>query len=109
MDRRLAELSPLVFAGEAQKLEERLGEAAMGRAFLLQGGDYARNFEDLGANSIHYMFWLMLQVVASSSPSTARCPRSRSVSSPHRPVSSPLTSPLILIYLWSVKSIKTSI
>jgi hypothetical protein len=44
--------------------------------------------------------------LASSSPSIARCPRSRSVSSPHRPVSSPLTPPLILIYLWSVKLIQ---
>ncbi|KAJ0526694.1 putative 3-deoxy-7-phosphoheptulonate synthase [Helianthus annuus] len=31
---------PIVFAGEARHLEERLAEAAMGNAFLLQGGDY---------------------------------------------------------------------
>jgi 3-deoxy-D-arabino-heptulosonate 7-phosphate (DAHP) synthase class II len=71
------ELPPLVFAREACKLEERLGEAAMGHAFLLQGGDYAKSFEDLGANIIHYMFRLMLQVVESSSPSTARCPHAK--------------------------------
>jgi hypothetical protein len=51
-----------VFAGEARKLEERLGQAAMGCAFLLQGGDYAESFEDFGANSIHDMFRLMLQM-----------------------------------------------
>jgi hypothetical protein len=46
--------------GEARKLEERLGEADMGCGFLLQVGDYAKSFKDLGA----YMFWLMLQVVS---------------------------------------------
>ena len=34
-ERALASFPPLVFAGEARKLEERLEEAAMGRAFLL--------------------------------------------------------------------------
>ncbi|KAK3153319.1 hypothetical protein QOZ80_2BG0170730 [Eleusine coracana subsp. coracana] len=57
-----AALPPLVFAGEARKLEERLGEAAMGRAFLLQGGDCAESFEDFGANPIREMFRLVLQM-----------------------------------------------
>jgi 3-deoxy-7-phosphoheptulonate synthase len=60
-----------VFAAEARKLEEQLGEVAMGSTFLLQGGDYTKSFEELGTNSIHYVFLLMLQVVASSSPSTS--------------------------------------
>jgi hypothetical protein len=35
------------------------------------GGDYTKSFEELGTDSIHYVFQLMLQVVASSSPSTS--------------------------------------
>jgi 3-deoxy-7-phosphoheptulonate synthase len=31
----------VVFAGEARHLEERLAEATMGRAFILQGGGAA--------------------------------------------------------------------
>ncbi|TVU31654.1 hypothetical protein EJB05_23350, partial [Eragrostis curvula] len=61
-ERALAAFPPLVFAGEARKLEERLGEAAMGRAFLLQGGDCAESFEEFGANNIRDMFRLMLQM-----------------------------------------------
>ncbi|KAF0905187.1 hypothetical protein E2562_000980 [Oryza meyeriana var. granulata] len=61
-ERALASFPPLVFAGEARKLEERLGEAAMGRAFLLQGGDYAENFKEFGANNIRNTFRLMLQM-----------------------------------------------
>jgi hypothetical protein len=49
---------------------------------------------------------VLLEVLVSSSPSTAGCPHSRSVSSPHRPVSSPLTPPLILTCLWNVKLIQ---
>ncbi|MCB1361678.1 MAG: 3-deoxy-7-phosphoheptulonate synthase, partial [Rhodobacteraceae bacterium] len=36
---QLAKYPPLVFAGEARALKRQLGEAAQGRAFLLQGGD----------------------------------------------------------------------
>jgi len=61
-ERALAASPPLVFAGEVRKLEERLGEAAMGRAFLLQGGDCAESFKDFGANNIRDTFRLMLQM-----------------------------------------------
>ncbi|CAN6305831.1 unnamed protein product [Urochloa humidicola] len=61
-ERELEGFPPLVFAGEARKLEERLGEAAMGRAFLLQGGDCAESFKDFSANNIHDTFRLMLQM-----------------------------------------------
>jgi 3-deoxy-D-arabino-heptulosonate 7-phosphate (DAHP) synthase class II len=36
---------------------------ALGHSFLLQGDDYAKSFEDFGANIIRNMFWLMLQMV----------------------------------------------
>ncbi|XP_048534752.1 phospho-2-dehydro-3-deoxyheptonate aldolase 2, chloroplastic-like [Triticum urartu] len=61
-ERTLASFPPLVFAGEAWTLEERLGEAAMGRAFLLQGGDCAESFKEFGANNIRDTFRLMLQM-----------------------------------------------
>ncbi|KAL0295255.1 UNVERIFIED_CONTAM: Phospho-2-dehydro-3-deoxyheptonate aldolase 2, chloroplastic [Sesamum radiatum] len=43
---------PLVFAGEVRSLEERLAEAALGKAFLLQGGDCAESFKEFSANNI---------------------------------------------------------
>ncbi|KAG2550464.1 hypothetical protein PVAP13_9KG340400 [Panicum virgatum] len=61
-ERALEASLPLVFAGEVRKLEERLGDAAMGRAFLLQGGDCAESFKDFGANNIRDTFRLMLQM-----------------------------------------------
>nr|CAB3495230.1 unnamed protein product [Digitaria exilis] len=61
-ERTLEAFPPLVFAGEARKLEERLGEAAMGRAFLLQGGDCAESFREFSADNIRDTFRLMLQM-----------------------------------------------
>ncbi|KAK9053753.1 hypothetical protein SSX86_024827 [Deinandra increscens subsp. villosa] len=53
---------PIVFAGEAQKLEEQLGEAAMGNAFLLQGGDCAESFKEFNANYIRDTFRVILKM-----------------------------------------------
>lgn len=53
---------PLVFAGEARSLEERLAEAAMGNAFLLQGGDCAESFKEFNANYIRDTFRILLQM-----------------------------------------------
>ncbi|KVH98538.1 DAHP synthetase, class II, partial [Cynara cardunculus var. scolymus] len=53
---------PIVFAGEARRLEERLGEAAMGNAFLLQGGDCAESFKEFNANNIRDTFRVILQM-----------------------------------------------
>lgn len=55
---------PLVFAGEARNLEEKLGEAAMGNAFLLQGGDCAESFKEFHANNIRDTFRILLQMGA---------------------------------------------
>lgn len=55
---------PIVFAGEARNLEERLGEAAMGNAFLLQGGDCAESFKEFNANNIRDTFRILLQMGA---------------------------------------------
>ncbi|XP_076938258.1 phospho-2-dehydro-3-deoxyheptonate aldolase 1, chloroplastic-like [Bidens hawaiensis] len=53
---------PIVFAGEARRLEERLCEAAMGNAFLLQGGDCAESFKEFNANNIRDTFRVILQM-----------------------------------------------
>ena len=53
---------PLVFAGEAQSLRDRLGSVAHGEAFLLQGGDCAESFAEFSANNIRDSFKVMLQM-----------------------------------------------
>ncbi len=58
----LAKNPPLVFAGEARKLRQSLGEVAEGRAFLLQGGDCAESFAEFSANNIRDTFKVMLQM-----------------------------------------------
>lgn len=58
----LAKLPPLVFAGEARRLKAQLGEVAMGRAFLLQGGDCAESFVEFSANNIRDTFKVLLQM-----------------------------------------------
>ncbi|GAA0151345.1 aldolase [Lithospermum erythrorhizon] len=60
----LEDFPPIVFAGEARNLEDRLGEAAMGRAFLLQGGDCAESFKEFNANNIRDTFRVLLQMGA---------------------------------------------
>lgn len=58
----LENFPPLVFAGEARSLEEKLGDAALGRAFLLQGGDCAESFKEFDANKIRDTFRVLLQM-----------------------------------------------
>ncbi|XP_052202409.1 phospho-2-dehydro-3-deoxyheptonate aldolase 1, chloroplastic-like [Diospyros lotus] len=62
--RTLEAFPPIVFAGEARSLEERLAEAAMGNAFLLQGGDCAESFKEFHANNIRDTFRILLQMGA---------------------------------------------
>ena len=59
---QLAKYPPLVFAGEARKLKRALGQAAEGRAFLLQGGDCAESFSEFCADNIRDTFKVMLQM-----------------------------------------------
>ena len=53
---------PLVFAGEARRLQERLAAVANGKAFLLQGGDCAESFAEFHPNNIRDMFKVLLQM-----------------------------------------------
>ncbi len=62
VEQRLTRYPPLVFAGEARRLSAALGEAARGRAFVLQGGDCAESFSDFTANIIRDTFRVLLQM-----------------------------------------------
>src|SRR3981081_1547803 len=53
---------PLVFAGEARRLKDRLAAVAAGKAFLLQGGDCAESFAEFHPNNIRDMFKVLLQM-----------------------------------------------
>lgn len=61
---RLGQLPPLVFAGEARALRNALGEAAEGRAFLLQAGDCAESFREVSAVTIRERLKVLLQMSA---------------------------------------------
>ncbi|MGR3511571.1 MAG: class II 3-deoxy-7-phosphoheptulonate synthase [Paracoccaceae bacterium] len=62
VEAQLAKYPPLVFAGEARSLKERLGAASRGEAFLLQGGDCAESFAEFSADNIRDTFKVMLQM-----------------------------------------------
>jgi len=53
---------PLVFAGEADQLRERLAAASRGEAFLLQGGDCAETFAELTGDNIRDKIKTILQM-----------------------------------------------
>lgn len=59
---QLAKYPPLVFAGEARALRDRLAAASRGEAFLLQGGDCAESFAEFSADNIRDTFKVMLQM-----------------------------------------------
>jgi 3-deoxy-7-phosphoheptulonate synthase len=62
VEERLKTYPPLVFAGEARRLSERLADVCEGRAFLLQGGDCAESFAEFQADNIRDMFRVLLQM-----------------------------------------------
>ena len=61
-EQQLAGWPALIFAGEADALRARLAAVARGEAFLLQGGDCAESFEDLGADTVRDTFRVILQM-----------------------------------------------
>ncbi|MBB5659369.1 3-deoxy-7-phosphoheptulonate synthase [Brevundimonas halotolerans] len=58
----LRALPPLVFAGEARRLTDRLAQVEAGNAFLLQGGDCAESFKEFSTDNIRDTFRLILQM-----------------------------------------------
>jgi 3-deoxy-7-phosphoheptulonate synthase len=59
---RLRRYPPLVFAGEARRLQASLAAATDGRGFVLQGGDCAEGFADFTADLIRDSFRVLLQM-----------------------------------------------
>ena len=62
VEQELRSYPPLIFAGEARRLKEKLAAAGRGEAFLLQGGDCAESFSDFSTQTIKNLFKLMLQM-----------------------------------------------
>jgi len=62
VQKNLAALPPLVFAGEARRLVGSLAEVAGGRAFLLQAGDCAESFAEFSADTIRDKLKVILQM-----------------------------------------------
>jgi 3-deoxy-7-phosphoheptulonate synthase len=62
VERALAKKPPLVFAGEARRLQEHLGLVAGGQAILLQAGDCAESFDDGSADAIRDKLKVILQM-----------------------------------------------
>ncbi|WP_194095341.1 class II 3-deoxy-7-phosphoheptulonate synthase [Marivivens aquimaris] len=62
VEAKLASYPPLVFAGEARRLREKLAAVSRGDAFLLQGGDCAESFAEFSADNIRDTFKVMLQM-----------------------------------------------
>ncbi len=58
----LAQVPPLVFAGECDQLMGHLGQAARGEAFVLMGGDCAETFAANTADSIRARLKTVLQM-----------------------------------------------
>lgn len=58
----IASYPPLVFAAEARELRKQLGDVALGKGFLLQGGDCAESFDEFNAPKIRDTFKTMLQM-----------------------------------------------
>lgn len=73
VEEQLRVYPPLVFAGEARRLKQSLGDVAEGRAFLLQGGDCAESFAEFHPNNIRDTFRVLLQMAVTLTYA-ASCP-----------------------------------
>ena len=62
VEKQIAGFPPLVFAGEARKLQKSLAQVSAGEAFLLQGGDCAESFAEHSADNIRDFFRVFLQM-----------------------------------------------
>ncbi|MBM6549764.1 class II 3-deoxy-7-phosphoheptulonate synthase [Marinomonas ostreistagni] len=62
VEQTLAQVPPLVFAGESRQLKSELANVANGKGFLLQGGDCAESFAEFSANNIRDTFKVLLQM-----------------------------------------------
>ncbi|MGW6703925.1 class II 3-deoxy-7-phosphoheptulonate synthase [Streptomyces sp. NPDC054956] len=60
----LASYPPLVFAGECDRLRERIADVARGEAFILQGGDCAETFDAVSSDQVRDKVRTLLQMAA---------------------------------------------
>jgi 3-deoxy-7-phosphoheptulonate synthase len=59
---RLRSCPPLVFAGECDRLKDKLAAVSRGEAFLLQGGDCAETFDGVTADNVRNKLRVLLQM-----------------------------------------------
>ena len=62
IEKELASVPPLVFAGEARELKSKLAAVSHGEAFLLQAGDCAESFDGFYADAIRDKLRVILQM-----------------------------------------------
>jgi len=62
VEAQLESFPPLVFAGEARELMDKLADVANGEAFMLQGGDCAESFAEHGPDTTRDFFRVFLQM-----------------------------------------------
>ena len=62
VEAQLAKYPPLVFAGEARRLKDKLAAVSRGEGFLLQGGDCAESFGEFAADTLRDSFKVFLQM-----------------------------------------------
>jgi 3-deoxy-7-phosphoheptulonate synthase len=62
IEAELSSYPPLIFAGEARSLRQKLASVAHGEAFLLQGGDCAESFANFNGDNIKSLFQVMMQM-----------------------------------------------
>eukprot|EP00958_Prasinococcus_capsulatus_P013035 scaffold1318_cov388-Prasinococcus_capsulatus_cf.AAC.56 len=60
----IARKPPLVFAGEARELQDSLGRASRGEAFVVFGGDCAESFKDFNTDGVRDTYRVLLQMSA---------------------------------------------
>jgi 3-deoxy-7-phosphoheptulonate synthase len=60
----ITRMPPLVFAGEARSLLDRLADVVDGKAFVLQAGDCAESFHDWNAPNLREKLKIILQMSA---------------------------------------------
>ncbi len=59
---RLRSFPPLVFAGECDRLTDKLAAVTRGESFLLQGGDCAETFDGVTADNVRNKLRVLLQM-----------------------------------------------
>lgn len=62
VEEQLTNNPPLVFAAETRALRRQLSDVALGKGFLLQGGDCAESFDEFNAPKIRDTFKVILQM-----------------------------------------------